>query len=106
MRGSTALITAHGGRHDRHLSRSLRSFASRWCVYVTGRDRGSRDAASTLRGEHRIEPSGVEACCPRQVEVASQELLAAVGNVGQALPVWTEKAGRGFLEAHCVVDAG
>src|SRR3970282_594892 len=45
-------------------------------------------------------------CGPRQVDVMHQQLLLAIGHVGQTVPVRAEQAGRRILVARLVVDAG
>src|SRR5215216_499455 len=53
-----------------------------------------------------VEAAGDEARCPREVEVVHQQVLPAVGNVSQALPLRVDQGRGGLLVAHGVVDAG
>src|SRR5215207_2278773 len=66
----------------------------------------TRWAGSGWRIERWVEAPGAQPRCLRQIDVVNQELLLAVGDIGEALPFGTEEAGRRVLVAHRVIDAG
>src|SRR5215207_1148444 len=59
----------------------------------------TRWAGSGWRIERWVEAPGAQPRCLRQIDVVNQELLLAVGDIGEALPFGTEEAGRRVLVA-------
>ena len=51
------------------------------------------NVGSERRIEGRVEAPGAQSRRPRQVDVVHQELLSAVGDMGQTLPFGIEQAG-------------